>query len=270
MSDAESPVPERAAEKPLDTRARISAYLKDELPKPISSLLKHGLGPLALYLSLAFSLVLFMPLLSIVSLSLVTKVLPEPMAKWSHENFVSAIHSGYDIDKVSKRLKEEAAKDVLNQLSTNNQTLDYVQYVEFYLSKADAPKEIPANLHLGQRAEITVRRNQLVKLDSAAAACAVADIPASQPVLEVKLDTLRLASMSAGIALGTSGKIRLTKAWWKQNLASATAQPTIAEDGIASVVFGKVPEFEKVMTECTALKVEAVVAVFKRDVGEGI
>ena len=89
-------------------------------------------------------------------------------------------------------------------------------------------------------------------------------------VLEVKLDTLRLASMPAAMALGTSGKIHLTKAWWKQNLASASAQPAIAEDGIASVVFGKVPEFEKVMTECTALKVEAVVAVFKRDVGEGI
>jgi hypothetical protein len=246
---------------------RVREYLLEVSPKWVSKLFAYGLAKAAAWAALAFLVVLLLPHLSVWSVSFVSWVLPEPAGKAVRDAYVTGIHKGYDIDKVREQLKDEASKDALAKLQTNNESLDYVQYVEFYLARGDQAKEIPASLRLEQRAKIVVRRSQVVRLaDAGDVACAVTEVGTSEPVLDVQLDGMRVASLPAMSSPGRLGEINLSKRWWAENLKKAQAEPTIA-DNIASVRFGKAPAFEQRMTPCTALKVEATVEVFKRDVG---
>jgi hypothetical protein len=252
------------------TLQRLRKYLEDVLPGPFAALLKNGLGALAVWALVAFVLVWMQPLLSIVALSAVVKVLPAPASHWVHDNFVAAIQSGYDIDVVREVLKRETSADVLKKLSHNNESLDYVQYVEFYLTKRDRPKNIPARLHIGQRAEIQVQKSEVTQNpNSRDPNCALPDIGPDQAVLSVHLDGLRLLDLPTMHSTGREGQIHLQKKWWDENMKRVLAEPSIASDGIASVVFGKTPALDQAMTECTALKVEATVEVYKQDIAEG-
>lgn len=246
---------------------RFWQYLVEISPDWFSKLFHHGLGKAAGWASLAFVVVLLLPHLSVWAVSFVAWLLPEPAGKAVRDVYVQGIHKGYDIDQVREQLKIEASRDALAKLQVNNESLDYVQYVEFYLTRADQAKEIPASLRLEQRAKIVVRRSQVVRLaDAGDAACVVTEVGTSEPVLDVQLDGMRVASLPAMAAPGRLGEINLSKRWWAENLKKAQAEPSIA-DNIASVRFGKAPGFEQKMTPCTALKIEATVEVFKRDMG---
>jgi antitoxin component of RelBE/YafQ-DinJ toxin-antitoxin module len=253
-----------ATQAPLKERLR--NYLQAVLPKPLEGILEHHLEKVALWAGLAFTAVLLMPLLSILALSLLVKLLPSAIGDWAHVNFVSAIHSGYDIDKVSERLKREASDDAVRRLVNNNMSLDYVQYVEFFLARTDQSKEIPIQLNMGQHAEITVRRNQIVRNpESRDPNCQLSDVPVSAPVLSVNFGRLSIASLPAMLMPGPNGDISLSKDWWAQNLNRVKAETSHASGVIPMISFGKTADFEHSMTECTALKIEATVEVFKVD-----
>jgi hypothetical protein len=96
----------------------------------------------------------------------------------------------------------------------------------------------------------------------------VTEVGTSEPVLDVQLDGLKITSLAAMVSPGKMGEIALSKSWWDENLKRARSEATTA-DGIAAVRFGKTPAFEQRMTPCTALKVEATVEVYKRDMGTG-
>jgi hypothetical protein len=256
-----TPTPDTAT-----TWERFTAYLEDVLPKPFAAIRKHGLGRLALWCAGGYALLVLLPVLSILALHLLLSPLPAAATQWVHEGFVAMIHTGYDIDKVSERLKKDAAADVLAKLASNNQTLDYVQYVEFYLTRRDAPKAIPTRLQVGQRADISVRRSQVVRNpDVKDPACAVPDVAPTQAVLSVMLGRLPVVDIGVMAEPGPQGQMHLTSAWWKAKAEQVRGDPTIEDDRIAAVSFGKTAAFEQAMTDCVALKVEATIEVFKQD-----
>jgi len=246
---------------------RIKACLQFVLPRPVASVLSTDLLAMAAWAALAFLFVALLPLLSILAQNLIFKLLPDNAAKWSRGNLLAAIHTGYGIDEVRETLKKEASADVLANMQRNNESLDYVQYVEFFLTKGDQPKEIPASLHAGQRAKILVRRSQIVMQPDAGKDCVVPDVPLSQHVLGVSLDGFFIKSLPQMVAAGELGRIALSKDWWTLNLQKVKAETSISAGGIGSVRFSKTPEFERQMGDCVALKVEVIVEVYKQDPG---
>lgn len=246
---------------------RIKAYLQIVLPKPLAAVLSTDLLAVAAWAAIAFLLVALLPLLSILAQNLVFKLLPDDAAKWSRGNLLAAIHTGYGIDEVQEAVKRDASADVLAKMQRSNESLDYVQYVEFFLTKGDQPKEIPALLQAGQRAKIVVRRSQIVGLPGAGKDCVVPDVPLSQHVLEVSLDGFFIKSLPQMVAAGELGRIALSKDWWTLNLQKVKAETSISSGGIGSVRISKTPEFERQMSDCVALRVEVIVEVFKQDFG---
>jgi len=259
MVTSEAPVP--------GVWQRIRDYLQLVLPKPLAAVLSTGLLPVAAWATAAFLLLALLPLLSILAQGLAFKLMPESWAQWSRSNILAAIHTGYGIDEVRENLKRDASADVLAKMQRNNESLDYVQYVEFFLTKGDQPKEIPASLRAGQQAKIIVRRSQIVSLPTAGKDCVVPDVTSSQPVLSVSLDGFFIKSLPQMMAAGDLGRISLSKDWWKENLQRVKAETSISANGIASVLISKTPEFERQMNHCVALKVEVIVEVFKQDPG---
>lgn len=247
---------------------RLLAYFEATAPAFIVQVFKQGLGKLAVGALLAFALVLFMPTLSVLAMDGVQAVLPKAAGTWLKDSVVSNIHRGYGIDEVREKLKKDAASDVLSKLNSNNKSLDYVQYVEFYLTKGDFPKQLPTSLLLGQRVNIKVRSVQVVSAPGFTAACERPDSGTAEPVLEVSLERYRIHSMPTMASADARGEINLTKGWWDKNLAAVKADTSIKEDGMVGVIqFSKAPEYEKKMNRCSALKIEATLEVFKQDLG---
>lgn len=257
MVTSEAPVP--------GVWQRIRDYLQIVLPKPLAAVLSTGLLPIAAWAVAAFLLLALLPLLSILAQSLAFKLMPDNWAKWSRDNILAAIHTGYGIDEVRENLKRDASADVLAKMQRNNESLDYVQYVEFFLTKKDQPKQIPASLREGQRAKIFVRRSQIVMLPDADKDCVVPEVDG--PILGVSLDGFPIKSLPQMEAAGELGLIALSKDWWKENLQRVKAETSISTNGIASVLISKTPELQRQMTRCVALKVEVIIEVFKQDPG---
>ncbi|MDP2323693.1 MAG: hypothetical protein Q8N51_06645 [Gammaproteobacteria bacterium] len=255
----------------LTTWQRLKQYLEEVLPKPLAGIFKYSLGRVVAYAGAVFLVVMMLPLLSILALNVTSRFLPDPAAKWLRLSFVSAIHSGYDIDRVREELKQQASADVLARLSHNNQSLDYIQYLEFNLTKADSAKEIPTRIHHGQRAEISVLRSEVGAVPNPAdLTCSLAGLDGSAQVLSVLLDRFSILSVSNMTRPSRTGKIDLSKEWWAKNEGEVRTKTTVASNGDVSVFFQKTPEFDKAMPACAVLKVEAVVAVFKQEVKAGI
>lgn len=246
---------------------RVKAYLQIVMPKPLAAVLSTDLLAIAAWAAVAFVLVALLPLLSILAQNLALRLLPDNAANWSRDNILAAIHTGYGIDEVKEALKRDASADVLAKLQRSNESLDYVQYVEFLLEKGDQPKEIPTSLQAGQRAKILVRRSQFVPLPGAGSDCVVPDLAPSQHVLGVSLDGYFIKSLPQMVAAGEAGRIALSKDWWDLNLQKVKAETSISASGIGAVRISKTPEVERQMRDCVALRVEVIVEVFKQDPG---
>lgn len=246
---------------------RIKAYLQIVLPKPLAAVLSTDLLAIAAWAVAAFFLVALLPLLSILAQNLVFKLLPDNAAKWSRDNLLAAIHAGYGIDEVRETLKRDASADALAKMQRNNESLDYVQYVEFLLTKGDHPKEIPASLRAGQRAKIWVRRSELVSLPGAASDCSLPALLPSDHAVGVSIDEYFIRALPLMRDAGNRGRIELSKDWWTENLQKVKAATGISGSGIASVRISKTSVLENKMEDCVALKVEVIVEVFKQDPG---
>ena len=245
---------------------RLMAYLAAVSPKFIAEIFKQGLGNLAAGALFAFVLVLLLPTLSVLAMDGAESVLPQAAGAWLRDGVTRTIHRGYGIDEVRRTLKKEAANDVMAKLNSNNKSLDYVQYVEFYLTKGDYPKEIPANLLMGQHVEIKVRSVQVVSAPGFAGLCERADIGTAETVLDVSLERYRVESMPAMAIADARGNVNLGKDWWDKYMPAVKAHPSIKQSGlIGTVQFSKSPDYEKKMSPCSALKVEATLEVFKQD-----
>jgi hypothetical protein len=253
------------------TWQRLKKYLEAVLPKPLAAIFTYSLGTVAIFAGAVFLTILLLPLLSIASLKVAVKFLPDPMDTWLRSNFVSAIHTGYDIDKVRKEIGEQASRDVLEKLSRNNKNLDYIQYLEFNLSKTDQAKEIPTRLRVGQRAEIFVRRSEVTFVHNPQdTTCSLAGPNGSDPVLSVSLERVLVVSLPPMTSPGKLGQVHLSKDWWAEYERKVRRDTSGSSDGELSIFFGKTPELNKAMSACTVLKVEATVAVFKEDSGAGV
>jgi hypothetical protein len=154
-------------------------------------------------------------------------------------------------------------------LQRNNESLDYVQYVEFFLTKRDHPKAIPASLRAGQRAKIWVRRSELIRLPGAPSDCVLPDLGNLEDAVDVSIDGFSVRKLPIMTDAGDRGRIELSKAWWTANLQKVNEHPSISSGAISSIRISKTSALDKEMKEgkegCAALKVEVIVEVFKQD-----
>jgi hypothetical protein len=258
-----------AAREPLERW--LWRHLRSVVPEKLRNLLdKEPLRHALEVLSLGFMLALAMPVLSIGALWLSVKLLPAWAGKPLHDAVVETVYQGYAIDEVEKRVALKAAQHVIRQLKENNKSLDYVQNVEFILTKGDGTKAISAHLLVGQRANLTIRRSQVVPVSSgsgpADASCALPDLSGTD-VLQVRMGNLVLADLPSMSEADGRGNVPLDEAWWKNSQGKLPlAASRGGGDEVANVEFVKTPAFQKLMTPCTALRVEATLEVFKRDV----